>query len=150
MPIDITTALIGIIAALLGSWAGAAISRKSATDILRKEQFFAAASKFKSTVIYELTGFYPINQYWDENNFPRLYNSIPVVNSAAAEFRYFVASKIEFDKALGEYTIYCRETTYNSVVAEAMYPSMRKEGEIGKREHFNSIVEHLLSFANEL
>ena len=44
----IISALIGIIAALLGAWAGAAISRKSANDIMRKQEFNKAASKLRA------------------------------------------------------------------------------------------------------
>lgn len=147
MPIEIKTALIGIIAALLGSWAGAAISRRSATDILKKEQFFVAASKFKSTVIYELTGFYPIDQHWEKKEFHRIYNSIPAINSAAAEFRVFASGKADFDKAVSEYNKYCRETTYDNITADTMFPEMRQDGVINKRKQFKNIVDHFLSFA---
>lgn len=149
MPIEITTALIGIIAALLGGWAGAAITRKSAKDILKKEQFFAASSKFKSSIIYELTGLFPIAQGWDKKNFHRLYDSIPRINSTAAEFSSFVPSKTDFDKAVNEYNKYCRETKYTDISSEKIYPTMRKEGEIGKQEQFENLVNHLLSFANQ-
>lgn len=150
MPIEITTALIGIVAALLGGWAGAAISRKSATDILKKQQFFSAASKFKASVIYELIGFYPIDQYWEKKDFHRLYASIPIINSAAAEFRNFVASKTEFDKAVAEYNRYCRENTEDKVFILDFSQSL--PGAKSKKfymEEFKNIVERLLSFANK-
>lgn len=149
MPTDITTALIGIIASLLGGWTGAAISRKSATDILKKQQFFAAASKFKVSVIYELTGFFPINQHWDKKDFHRLYDSVPRINSACAEFRYFVASKTDFDKAVGEYNNYCRNETYIDPGLEAMYQSTTKtKTHAEQKKEFMDIVEHLITFAN--
>lgn len=93
-----------------------------------------AASKFKASIIYELSGFYPISQHWDKDNFDRLYHSIPHVMSAATEFRFFVKSKGNFDTAIKNYDEYCRKTTYDAVSADTMYPEMRKEGEIGKRE----------------
>jgi len=107
-----------------------------------------AASKFKSIVINELSGFYPIDQLWNKKHFSRIYESIPRINSAAAEFSSFVNRKTDFDKAVSEYNTYCRETTYDSVSADSMYPNMRKEGQIGKREQFKNIVERLLSFAD--
>ena len=149
MPTEITTALIGIVAALLGGWAGAAISRKSAKDILKKEQFYSAVSKFRASVIYELIGFYPINQHWEKKDFHRLYSSIAKVNSAAAEFRYFVNHKTDFDNAITKYSKYCRETKYESIAADTMYPKMRGKSEIDKREQFSHIVEYLLSFADD-
>lgn len=108
-----------------------------------------AASKFKSSVIYELSGFFPIDQHWEKKEFHRIYNSISRINSAAAEFRYFVTRKYDFDKAVNEYNKYCRETTHDSVAADTMYPDMRKEGVVGKREQFKNLVEHLLSFAEK-
>lgn len=148
MPIEITTALIGIISALLGGWAGAAISRKSATDILRKEQFFNASSKFRATVIYELSGFYPIKQFWEKNDFCRLYNSIPKINCASAEFRYFTVRKTEFDEAVEKYNQYCRET-YEKDVFNIALTSMNFDTIKAHKERFDSVVKHLLSFANE-
>jgi len=150
MPIEITTAFIGIVAALLGGWVGAAISRKSATDILKKEQFFTAASKFRSTVLYELTSLYPIDQFWDKKEFPRLYQSIPKINSAAAEFRYFVNCKADFDKSISEYNQYCRENTADKVFCLDFYQNMPgTKNRNDYIEQFKNIVEHILSFANE-
>lgn len=156
----IIAALIGVIGALVGAWAGSAISRKAsieatkssndnAINIMKRQEHFTVASKFKATVIYELSGFYPIDQYWEKDQFSRIYDSIPTINSAAAEFRYFVTSKTDFDKAVSEYNKYCRETTYGNVSSDRMFPSMHKEGEIGKREQFKNIVDHLLLFADK-
>ena len=113
------------------------------------QNFDISASKFRSTILYELTGFYPIYEYWTKDKFPLLYETIPRVNSAASEFKYYVSRKSEFDKAVADYNEYCRRTTYEIVSADAMYPSMRKKDEISKRDQFKNIVGHLLSFAEQ-
>lgn len=148
--------IIGISGTVLGGFFGyfsrLFIEHRLAIDRIKENiklsEIQKASSKFKSFVIYELSGFYPINQHWEKNEFHRLYDSIPRINSAAAEFRYFVGSKTNFDKAIDEYNKYCRETTSKHVSADIMYPDMRKEGEISKREQFKNIVENILSFAN--
>ncbi|HQU32304.1 MAG: hypothetical protein HRU72_04480 [Planctomycetia bacterium] len=156
----IIAALIGAIGGLIGAWIGGVISRKAsieavessnknAINIMQRQEFFSASSKFKSAILYELSGFYPIDQNWNENDFPRIYESIPKISSAATEFRYFVTRKTEFDRTVSAYNKYCRETTYESIAAYTMFPSMKKERDIGKREEFKNIVEHLLSFADE-
>lgn len=160
MDTNIIAALISVIGALVGTWLGGFISRRAAVEaaessnktaitIMKQQEFFVAASKFKSAVLYDLIGLYPINQHWEKNQFSRIYDSIPRINTAAAEFRYFVVRKTDFDEAVSEYNKYCRETTFDNVQADILYPSMRKEGEIGKREQFKNVVEHLLSFTVE-
>jgi hypothetical protein len=157
----IIASLIGVVGGLIGAWIGGIISRKAAIEaselsnnnaikIMKRQEFFTAASKYKASIIYELPGFYPSNQYWDKDNFDRLYKSIPHIMSAAAEFRFFVKSKDAFDDAIKAYDEYCRKTTYDQVAADTMYPAMKKPGELGKREQFKNIVAHLISFADEI
>lgn len=86
---------------------------------------------------------------WDEKRFSRLIESIPRISTAAAEFRHFAARKSDLDEAVSEYCKYCRETTFDSVQGNIMYPKMRKEGSLSLRERFAQIVEHLISFAND-
>jgi hypothetical protein len=86
-------------------------SHNKAIALMKRQEFFVAASKFKATVIYKLGVLYdPFmpNQHWDSvKDYPRLYASIPRINSAAAELRRFVSSKTEFDAAVDEYGKYC-------------------------------------------
>jgi hypothetical protein len=160
---NIIAALIGVIGALIGAWIGGIISKrasieavKSSNDnaikIMQRQEFFVAASKFKATVIYELIGFYPTDQIWDEKEFPRFHQSIPKIKSAAAEFRYFVKRKTEFDAAVKEYHDYCQQRKYKNALSRTYFPNSPRppnESGINPVEEFKNIVEHLLSFANE-
>jgi hypothetical protein len=143
-----------VLGGFLGYFIRLFIEHRLAIDRIKENikltEDFRAASKFRSFVLYELVGFYPIDQYWEEKEFPRLYQSIPRIKSAAAEFRFFVKSKDAFDSSVKDYDEYCRKTTYQAVTAYAMCKnSMYKPDDKGPREEFKNIVEHLLSFANE-
>ncbi|OPY64932.1 MAG: hypothetical protein A4E62_02779 [Syntrophorhabdus sp. PtaU1.Bin002] len=135
----ITTIATTIIGGMVGYFSARRISNLNTRQL--------AAAKFRAGIIYELTGFYPVDHYWEEKDFPRLYQNMPRIKSMCAEFRYFVKSKDAFDTAVKNYDEYCRKTTYGEISAYSMYPTMRKDGEIDPREKFNNIVKHLLSFA---
>ena len=124
------------------------ITHKNAIALMQRQEFFAAASKFKATIIYEISGFFPGDR-WDKDEWPRIYQSIPKVNSAAAEFRYFVARKTDFDKVVSEYNKYCRESTADKVFILDFSKSMPGKYLKDYMKDFKDIVEHLLSFANE-
>ena len=157
-------AITGAIATVLAGFGGAALgacfayktgmklvqeTHKNAIALMRRQEFFVAASKFKATIIYELVGFYPIDQHWEKNEWPRVYQSIPKVNSAAAEFRYFVTGKDDFDKSISEYNKYCRESTADKVFILDFSKSMPGKYLKDYMKEFNDIVNHILSFANE-
>ena len=125
------------------------ITHKNAIDLMQRQEFFAAASKFKATVLYELIGFYPIDQYWEQKEVHRLRDSIPKINSAAAEFRYFVARQSDFDKAVSEYNQYCRENRADKAFGMDYSKSMDVKSPNDYRKEFKDIVEHLLSFTDE-
>ncbi|MDD2467849.1 MAG: hypothetical protein PHI97_28045 [Desulfobulbus sp.] len=127
-------------------------THQNAIDIIQRQETYRAASKFRATVIYELSGFYPLGQHWDEKEFPRLYNSIPKIMSGAAEFRCFVGCKDDFDTAVNEYGEYCRKTKYEELIpAYEKFPNTYQiqPGEISPREKFDHLVKSLLSFAEE-
>lgn len=160
MDSNIIASLIGVIGALIGVWLGGIISKrasieavKSSNDnairIMQRQEFFVAASKFKATILYELIGFYPIDQYWEQKEVHRLCDSIPRINSASAEFRYFVARKSDFDKAISEYNQYCRENRADKAFGMDYSKSMDVKSPNDYRKEFKDIVEHLLSFADE-
>lgn len=111
---------------------------------MQKQELLRVALKFSATVLYELSGFHPIDQYWDKDNFDRLYQFIPTVNSAATEFRFFVARKDDFGATIKNYNEYCRKTTYDDVSADRMFPSMKKKAKLGRGEQFKILVEHLI------
>jgi hypothetical protein len=113
----------------------------------RKTRFRQAAATFKSRVLAELEGLYPVTQYWDMQTFPRFSQSIIEIESAAAGFIFYVTRKRAFDSAVKEYCDHCKEISWKQCAAWDMYPSMRKEGEISPRKKFDHLVKNLLSFA---
>ena len=145
--ISIFVSIVGVICVILGYL----IYHKLAIRRNRLAEAGKAALKFRSIILEELSGLYPIDQYWDDNQFSRINNSIPKIKSTAVEYKYFLAAtrRANFDKAVDDFIKYFRENTPLSVAADDFYPSMRKEGAIGKREQFKHIVENLLSFAEE-
>lgn len=122
-------------------------THENALDVMRRQEFHSAASKFRANIIYELSDLYPIEQYWDKKDFPRLYQSIPRINSTAAEFRHLVTRKADFDTAVNEYNKYCREIKEHDIFT-IDFTSMKKPGDIKPKDRFKNIVEHLLSFAD--
>lgn len=137
--------LLGIAGTLALAWIGFHLT--NATN--RKTRFHQAAATFRSRVLAELKGLYPVTQYWDMQTFPRFSRSITEIESAAAEFRFSVSRKRTFDAAVKEYCEYCKQISWEQCAAWSMYPSMRKEDEISPREKFDHLVKALLSFAEE-
>ena len=41
-------------------------THENALDVMRRQEFHSAASKFRANIIYELSDLYPIEQYWDK------------------------------------------------------------------------------------
>jgi hypothetical protein len=124
------------------------LARDRNLEAIKITEFNKAASTFRSKVFTEFVGFYPINQFWEKNEWIRINQSIPIIKSAAAEFRYFVTHKTDFDKAMSEYDKYCREKTQGNVFPLA-YPTMGYGGVEERKKEFDNIISHLLSFANE-
>jgi len=111
------------------------------------KRFEDAATSFRSKVLAELEGIYPITRpWWDESVLPRFQQSISKVETAAAEFRHFIKRKPEFDNAVKEYREYCQKRIYERASAWSMYPDMHTPDDIGPAETFKNIVEHLFSF----
>lgn len=125
------------------------LAKNRAEEDRRAKEFMGAAVKFRSAIINELVGFYPVNQYWDKTEFYRLYQSLPKIKSAAADFSFFIESKTALDDAVKDYDEYCRKTTWEHVSASIMYPDMRKDGEISPCDKFEHLVNKLLSFAEK-
>ena len=146
---------VALLAAAVGTLVGGGIAylisnsqikkaHQNALELLQQQEFFHSASKFKSVVIYELSGLYPVRQGWHQENFPRLYESIPRINSAAAEFRSYVTRKDEFDSSIEEYNKYCRETKENDIWTLEF--NMKQSNTVKPQDKFKNIVDHLLSF----
>ena len=136
---------IGIIVILFGIIAAHRL-------VLHREKinkFSAEAAKFRSKVLAELEGIYPIPSVWQPQDYSHFRQSINKVETAAAEFRYLVKRKTEFDVAMKEYREYCEKATFEGVSAWFTYTSWRSPDDIGPMETFKNIVEHLFSFADE-
>lgn len=109
MPIEIKTALIGVIAALLGGWVGAAISRKSANDIIRKQEFNKAASSIRAAFAPALSFIYLAKNHGSTHEAPDvdkfLRDNLMTQASVVEEFRYFVPNnnRITYQKAWEDY-----------------------------------------------
>lgn len=136
---------IGIIVVLFGIIA----AHRLVLHREKRNRFSGEAAKFRTKVLAELEGIYPIPPVWQPQDYSHFRQSISKVETAATEFRHFVKRKVEFDAAIKEYRKYCEKVTFEGVSAWFMYPSMRSPGDIGPVETFRNIVEHLFSFANE-
>ncbi len=144
--IEIILIILGGAIGIGGTYYGYRLARSDSREIIKITEFNNAISKFRSSIIYELSGFYPIEQGWHKEDFHRLYESIPRINSAAAEFRIYVTCKGKFDSTIEEYNKYCRETKENDAFPLLDLPSMENPGDIKPKERFKNIVDHLLSF----
>ncbi len=114
----------------------------------QKKRFNQAASVFRSKILAELEGLYPIPRYLEPDETNRFRESIPKIESAAAEFRHFVPSdsKSSFDTALKNYCEHCNKITWGSCVTFGIIPGERKPEDIGPKEIFRQNVNALLSF----
>jgi hypothetical protein len=111
--------------------------------------FITAATVFRNKVLNALEGIYPVaRSWWDESLFPKFQQSVPIIETAVAEFRYFVKRKTAFDAAIKDYRDYCQQRKYVRGAPHMTYensPALPKP-ETDPIEEFKNIVEHLLSF----
>jgi len=117
----------------------------------RKKRIARAAIVFRSKILAELEGVYPIPRYLKDDVLNRFRESIPKIESAAAEFRHFVpsCSKNFFDTALKNYCEHCNKITWGSCVTFKILPGERKPEYIGPKEIFRQNVNALLFFAKK-
>jgi len=113
------------------------------------KEFNHAATMFRSKILTELEGLYPITQVWSRTDYSRFTQTIPKIHTIAQEFRFHMKRKNEFDAAVNKYCNHCKQITWEQCAAWTMYPTMRKEGEISPRDKFDHLVKALLSFAEE-
>lgn len=100
-------------------------------NVQRHNAFIIASGTFRSKILAELEGIYPIvRPWWDESDFPRFSQSINKVESAATEFRYFIKRKADFDIAVKAYREYCKKQQYEGALAWSIIPDIQKPGEI--------------------
>ncbi|HDH13347.1 MAG TPA: hypothetical protein ENG83_14315 [Nitrospirae bacterium] len=141
---------IKIIAAsiLLASFVGYIAWRDRRQKKIARAQ---AAIVFRSKILAELEGLYPVPRYLKDDVFKRFRESIPGIESAAAEFRHFVpsCSKNSFDTALKNYCEHCNKITWESCVTFNILPGEGKPEDIGPKEIFRQNVNALLFFAKK-
>ncbi len=114
----------------------------------QKKRYIQAATVFRSKILTELEGLYPIPRYLEPDEMNKFRESIPKIESAAAKFRHFVPSdsKSSFDIALKNYCKHCNKITWGSCVTFGIIPGERKPEDIGPKEIFRQNVNALLSF----
>lgn len=120
MPVEITTALIGIIGILLGAWGGAAISRsatiratesanQNAIEIMRRQEFSIATAKLRSAFAPTQTKLYLARKSGETNLREFFDNVLPLHGAAIEEFRTFARDGAAYQEAWEEY----RKTIYD-------------------------------------
>ena len=134
--------LLGICGTLGMAW----IVYRLTLSVNRRKSFDTAADRFRSKILAELEGLYPVTQHWDERDFSRLLQSIPKIENATEEFRFFVARKDDFDAAVKEYCDCCKQVTSNNNRVWIFFDADRKPNEISPRHKFGHCVKNLLSF----
>lgn len=115
----------------------------------KRNKFLEEAAKFRSKVLAALEGIYPVTQpWWDESLFPKFQQSVPIIETAVAEFRYFIKEKFKLDAAIKEYRDYCQRRTYERGRPHMTYPNSptMPQPKADPIEEFKNIVDHLLSF----
>ncbi|GEM_PF-5338967 len=120
---------------------------------LRKKRLARAraASMFGSRVLAAVEGLYPVTKYWRREVFDRFRDTVPEIESAAAEFRPFIPSglRASFDAALKNYCEHCHKITWESCATFNIYPEKKFTEERGPKEIFRQNVNALLSFAKK-
>lgn len=116
-----------------------------AVYIHRRNRFIAAANKFRNMILKELEGLFPVNGYWERNEYDRFKNSVPIVKREALEFRTVIPfyQKSEFDKAVIDYCAHSQDMNWRKAAADVFYD---KETKITQKEKFANYVRCLLSF----
>jgi hypothetical protein len=117
-----------LITALLGS----ILTRKHK----EKERFNEAADTYSSKVHTALVGIYPITHpWWDSILFPKFQQSVPKIETAAAEFMPFIKRKSELDAreldaTVKKYNDYCQQKKYEKTWYSSMFPNSPLSGDL--------------------
>jgi hypothetical protein len=145
---DITTNNIAI---LIASFFLFSIAGYIVLHVRRKKKAARAADAFKKKVLSELKGLYPITRFMEPDEIDRIKASLPMIKSAAAEFRPFLSpnSRESFDSALKNYSSLCNTITWGDCVTFRILPATKKPEDIGPKEVFRQNVNALLSFTEQ-
>ena len=151
MPIEIKTALIGIIAALVGAWAGAAISRKSAIDLMQRQEFNKAAAKLRASFAPALAMIYLARHHGthdrpDDDKFIK--DNLLIHASAVEEFRPFVteSKRSEYQQAWENYRKAARDDIYTRT-GEEWAASEEENREVPHGEFIEKKIHSVTEYA---
>jgi hypothetical protein len=110
-----------------------------------------AALAFRNKVLAELVGLYPVPRALSSGAYEKFRETIPGIQSAAAEFRSFVPheKRGSFDSALKNYCEHCSEITWQSCATFGVISERSRPEDIGPKEIFRQNINALLSFAKE-
>lgn len=124
--------------------------------IYKKTRLNQAADVFRSCLLAELEGFYPVIHSWSGADYIKIQQTIPKVENIAAIFGHFLkgSAKSEFNAAVQEYCNYCKAISKTNDNARAMFdhpswPHRTDGSEVFNTENFAKHVNKLLSFAKE-
>jgi hypothetical protein len=150
MPVTIDNVVVFSLGGIAGYLVRTIIDHFLAKSRTREDReakrFDDAATTFRTKVLTELEGIYPVTQAWQPQVYPQFRQSINKVEIAAAEFRHFSKRKAEFDAAVKEYREYCSKITFAGVSGWSIYTTFRNPDDTGPVEKIKTIVEHLVSF----
>jgi hypothetical protein len=133
---------VGIIVILLGIIA----AHRLVLYREKRNKCFDEGAKFRGKILSELEGIYPIPGTWQIQDYFRFRQSIPKVESAAAEFGHFISRKSELEAAVKGYREYCWKVSFEGVSAWHTYKSSSNLDPISPEDRFKQIIEHLFSF----
>ena len=124
------------------------IRKKKGSRVSRAEQ---AADRFREKVLAELKGLYPVPKHWEDSAFMRFSETVPRIESAAAEFRHFLSSneRKSFDTAIRNYCDHCSSINWESCATFGIIPEKRKPQDEGPKEIFRQNVNALLAFTRK-
>ena len=114
-------------------------------NLHRRKRFHAAADKFRSTVLAELEGIFPVAGYWEQKIYPKFPDTIPAINRAALELIPSLPfyKRTSFSRAVNEYREQCKSMNWQTAFADSVYES---ETTTTQKEAFVTCVQNLLSF----
>jgi len=123
----------------------ALISAYIAIYIHNRNRFHAASDKFRSIVLVELKGLFPVNGFWKPEVYPKIQGTMPTIKKAALEFRATIPfyRKSRFDKTVIAYCEHCQNIKWDKAVMDAVFSDDIKQTQ---KEQFVKCVDHLLSF----
>lgn len=133
----IATILIG----LLGVWV--------VLYTRRLNTFPAAASDFRSAILDELSGIYPVVGTWSQDDYARIHRSALPIKRAAHDFMTHIPfyRKYQFKRAVSEYCEQADQISFESQFAQIAHNEVCPNEAIPTpKENIVQCISHLLTF----